>query len=102
MPTAVQMDRVIVPWSHGGGPLLGASGTEVRSEASTGSATSPSSAAARRREASGFHAIQLHGSGRCNRACRCLGVQSLAMTFRGWKAEALEFFDGLEDENTKA
>jgi uncharacterized protein (TIGR02453 family) len=24
------------------------------------------------------------------------------MTFRGWKAEALEFFDGLEDENTKA
>ena len=24
------------------------------------------------------------------------------MTFRGWKAEALEFFDGLEEENTKA
>jgi uncharacterized protein (TIGR02453 family) len=24
------------------------------------------------------------------------------MTFRGWKAEALEFFDGLEVENTKA
>jgi uncharacterized protein (TIGR02453 family) len=24
------------------------------------------------------------------------------MTFRGWKAEALEFFDGLETENTKA
>jgi uncharacterized protein (TIGR02453 family) len=24
------------------------------------------------------------------------------MMFRGWKAEALEFFDGLEDENTKA
>jgi uncharacterized protein (TIGR02453 family) len=24
------------------------------------------------------------------------------MTFRGWKAEALEFFDGLEAENTKA
>jgi hypothetical protein len=24
------------------------------------------------------------------------------MTFRGWTAEALEFFDGLEAENTKA
>ena len=24
------------------------------------------------------------------------------MTFRGWKAEALEFFDALEEENTKA
>ena len=31
-----------------------------------------------------------------------LSVTSRAMTFRGWPAEAIEFFEGLEADNTKA
>src|SRR5438128_8681398 len=70
MPTAVQIDRVIVPCSQGGGPDPGGcSGAEAVSGTSTVSATSPSSA--RRGGAIAFAGIQPQRLRRRNRGCVC-------------------------------